>query len=90
MYQSKLYTIPGKAGSDIRRKLLSCADRQVPDKQGRIFIAPPLRDHAMLDKDVVVIGSANRAEIWDRETWEKFNSDITLEDINAALADLVL
>ena len=90
VYQSKLYTIPGKAGSDIRRKLLSCADRQVPDKQGRIFIAPPLRDHAMLDKDVVVIGSANRAEIWDRETWEKFNSDITLEDINAALADLVL
>ena len=90
VYQSKLYTIPGKAGSDIRRKLLSCADRQVPDKQGRIFIAPPLRDHAMLDKDVVVIGSANRAEIWDRETWEKFNSDITLEDINTALADLVL
>lgn len=54
------------------------------------LLLPPLRDHAMLDKDVVVIGSANRAEIWDRETWEKFNSDITLEDINAALADLVL
>ncbi len=90
VYQSKLYTIPGKKGSDLRRKLLSCADRQMPDKQGRIFISPALRDHAMLDKDVVVIGSANRAEIWDKDTWEKFNSEISLDEINAALADLVL
>lgn len=90
VYQSKLNTIPGQTGSNLRRKLLSCADRQSPDKQGRIFITPALREHAKLDKDVVVIGSANRAEIWDKDTWEKFNSEITLDDINAALADLVL
>ena len=90
VYQSRLNTIPGKAGSDIRRKLLSCADRQMPDKQGRIFIAPALKEHAFLDKDVVVIGSSNRAEIWDKETWEKFNQNVTLDDINAALAELVL
>lgn len=90
LYQSKLYTIPGKVGSDIRRKLLSCTDKQTPDKQGRIFISSQLREHAMLDKEAVVIGSGNRAEIWDKETWERFNNEISLEDINAALADLVL
>lgn len=90
VYQSKLNTIPGKEGSVMRRKLLSCADRQMPDKQGRIFITPALRDHALLDKEVVVVGSANRAEIWDKDKWEKFNSEITLDDINAALSDLVL
>lgn len=89
-YQSKLNTIPGKAGSDLRRKLLSCADRQMPDKQGRIFISPLLKEHAMLDKDVVVIGASNRAEIWDKATWDSFNSKITLDDINAVVSELVL
>lgn len=92
-YQSKLYTIPGQTGSNIRRKLLACADKQTPDKQGRIFIAQNLRDHAGIntdDKEVIVIGASNRAEIWDKATWEKFNNDITIEDINAALDDIVL
>lgn len=90
VYQSKLNTIPGKTGSDIRRKLLSCADRQTPDKQGRIFITQQLREHAQIDKEVVVIGTSNRAEIWDKALWEEFNSEITLDDINAALSELVL
>ncbi|HEZ7985961.1 MAG TPA: division/cell wall cluster transcriptional repressor MraZ [Ruminococcus sp.] len=89
-YQSKLYTLPGKTGSDIRRKLLSCADKQIPDKQGRIFISQQLRDHAGITDDVVVIGSANRAEIWNKATWDEFNAGISLEDINEALSGLVL
>ena len=90
VYQSKLNTIPGKAGSDIRRKLLACADRQVPDKQGRIFIGQQLREHAHIDKEVVVIGASHRAEIWDKATWEKFNSTVSLDDINAALSEIVI
>lgn len=89
-YRSKLFSVPGKKGSDIRRILLSCADKQIPDKQGRIFIAQQLRDYAGITDDVVVIGSENRAEIWNRAAWEKFSSSITLDDINDALADLVL
>lgn len=90
VYKEKLYTIPGKTGSDVRRKLLACADRQIPDKQGRIFINQQLKDHACIEGDVVVIGSANRAEIWDKKKWEEFNSNITLDDINDALSELVL
>ena len=45
-YCEKLNSIKGKNGSDIRRKLLAGADKQVPDKQGRIFITQQLRDHA--------------------------------------------
>ncbi len=89
-YKDKLYTIPGKKGSDVRRKLLACADRQIPDKQGRIFISQQLREHANIEGEVVVIGAANRAEIWDKATWESFNSSISLDDINDALSELVL
>lgn len=90
VYKDKLYTIPGKKGSDVRRKLLACADRQLPDKQGRIFISQQLREHANIEGEVVVIGAANRAEIWDKATWESFNSSISLDEINDALSELVL
>lgn len=90
VYKDKLYTIPGKKGSDVRRKLLACADRQIPDKQGRIFISQQLREHANIEGEVVVIGAANRAEIWDKATWEGFNSSISLDEINDALSELVL
>ena len=45
-YCETLNSIPGKQGADIRRKLLAGADKQVPDKQGGIFITQQLRDHA--------------------------------------------
>lgn len=89
-YRSKLFTIPGKKGSDIRRMLLSCADKQIPDKQGRISITQQLRDFAGITDDIVVIGAENRAEIWNRATWEEFSSNISLEQITEVLSDLVL
>jgi MraZ protein len=42
------------------------------DKQGRVAIPQPLRDHARISKDVVVIGVSNRAEIWSRDKWDAY------------------
>ena len=46
----------------------SAADVEL-DKQGRIPIPTALRDFAGLDKDVTVVGVAERIEIWDAATW---------------------
>ena len=54
------------------RMLSSGAFDQVPDKQGRIGIAPLLRTYAGLQKDVVVIGALDRVEIWDPGNWETY------------------
>jgi MraZ protein len=89
-YCNKLHSLPGKKGDDIRRILLAGADKQVPDKQGRIFITQQLRDHAGITDEVVVIGANNRAEIWNKSKWESFSSNISQDEINDALADLVL
>ena len=89
-YCETLNSIPGKQGSDIRRKLLAGADKQIPDKQGRIFITQQLRDHAGITDEVVVIGANRRCEIWNKAKWEEFNNNISQEEINNALADLVL
>ena len=40
-----------------------------PDAQGRILLPAKLREYADLEKDVVVIGSFDRVEIWSAERW---------------------
>jgi MraZ protein len=54
------------------RMLSSGAFDQTPDKQGRISIAPLLREYAGLRRDVVVIGALDRVEIWDPTNWEAY------------------
>ena len=46
------------------------------DKQGRVLVPNNLREFGGLDKDVVVIGVSSRIELWDKETWENYNSVI--------------
>lgn len=45
-----------------------------PDGQGRILIPAKLRQYAALDKEVVVIGSFNRVEIWNAQRWAEMES----------------
>jgi MraZ protein len=54
------------------RVFLSGASDEQPDKQGRVTIPATLRQYAGLDKDLVVIGVGNRAEIWDAKAWNEF------------------
>ena len=39
------------------------------DKQWRFQILPYLKDYATIDKDVVVTGNNDRAQIWSAESW---------------------
>lgn len=40
-----------------------------PDGQGRILLPAKLREYADLEKDVVIIGSFDRVEIWNADRW---------------------
>ena len=57
---------------DYVRVMLSGADPQIPDKQGRITLPAPLRAYAGLDRDLAVIGAGTRVEIWDAEAWQAY------------------
>jgi MraZ protein len=65
------------------RMLSSGAFDEVPDKQGRITVAPLLREYAGLSRDVVVIGSMNHVEIWEPANWRAY-----LEEQEQQFADL--
>ena len=73
------------------RKLFANADKCEPDAQGRIVISQKLRTFAGLEKDAVIIGVHNRAEIWSAERWNaEEEGDMTPETMNAVLEDLGL
>lgn len=64
-----------KAIRGYARMFGSGAFQEKPDKQGRITVAPLLREYAGLTKDVVVIGSVNQIEIWDPTKWQEYLSE---------------
>jgi MraZ protein len=63
---------------------------ECPLKQGRILIPPDLRELAGLMKEVVLVGTLTRFEIWDKIRWdEEFErSKKAFSGISQSLTDL--
>ncbi len=45
------------------------------DKQGRITVPAKLRDYAGIQKEVVIVGAFDHAEIWNPQTWAEKQLD---------------
>lgn len=90
IFEEKLNTIPltNKEGRRFSRYMLGGAAIVETDKQGRVLIPANLRTAANLEKDIVVVGVANRIEIWDKVTWEQASVIDDMDDIAGAMADL--
>jgi MraZ protein len=59
---------------DFRRLFFASVAEGRVDAQGRMAVPPHLREHAGLDKDVVVLGVEDHLELWDKEAWRAFQS----------------
>ena len=68
------------------RKLFALACECELDKQGRILIAPSLRERAQLDGDIMLAGANNRIEIWNRAKWNEEMDDESGFDDETLLA----
>ena len=77
-----------KAVRDYMRVFFAGASDEVPDRQGRVTVPPPLRDYAGLTRDCVVIGASNRVEVWDARSWESYLAE--QEQAFAELSEEVL
>ncbi|WP_131770741.1 division/cell wall cluster transcriptional repressor MraZ [Candidatus Protofrankia californiensis] len=80
--------VTAKALRDYSRVFFSSASDDVPDRQGRITIPPPLRAYAELTRDCVVNGANTRVEIWDASRWDAYLA--SQEENFAALSEEVL
>lgn len=71
------------------RFLFANAAKCEPDAQGRIVLPQKLRAYAHLEKDVVVIGVSNRAEIWNAEKWAEIEAaELNPENLAAVMEEL--
>lgn len=91
IFAEKLLSIPSynAAGRKLVRMFSSGAVNCEVDKQGRILLPAHLREHAGIQKEVVITGTLSSVEIWDAEKWEEYNgSDMTMEDAAEELVRL--
>lgn len=92
VFEEKLKSLPitNKDARQFVRFFLAGAAAVEVDKQGRVLIPPVLRDFAVLQKDVVLIGVASRVEIWSKERWDGTADYNDMEEIAEHMADLGL
>ncbi|HEY1844258.1 MAG TPA: division/cell wall cluster transcriptional repressor MraZ [Buttiauxella sp.] len=80
----------------VQRLLLGHASECQMDSAGRLLLAPVLRQHAGLTKEVMLVGQFNKFELWDEATWhQQIKEDIDAEqattiDLSERLQDLSL
>ena len=86
---SKINAHPYIKVAQLQRHIFSGASEVEYDAQGRVLLPAVLREYAGLkeSEQAVIIGAANRVEIWNREEWEKVSTQITPEAIEQALTD---
>ena len=61
-------------GRYFRRALLRGSEHLQPDAQGRIQLNKTLREHAGIERDVVVYGVGPRIEIWSVKNFDEYMS----------------
>ena len=59
----------------MQRHFFSGAVQAQPDKLGRVVIPQYLRTYAGLEDDVVVVGLADRIEVWATSEWQRERTD---------------
>ncbi len=59
------------------------------DSANRVMIPPPLMRYGNLDKDVIVTGSGECIEVWNRAAYDGYREDVLtrIPDIAASLGD---
>lgn len=60
------------------------------DRAGRVLLPPKLREHANIDREVVIVGVGKWLEIWDKQTWAAYESKELSQELVTASADEML
>ncbi|WP_167956904.1 division/cell wall cluster transcriptional repressor MraZ [Anaerosporobacter faecicola] len=90
-FVNELKGLPGtKEARQLQRYFMAGAASCEVDKQGRILVPQKLREHAGLDKDLVLVGVLNKIEIWSKERWESNNTYENMDEIAEHMSEFGL
>ena|ERR1700730_16538782 len=74
---------------EFRRYFLNGATHLDLDTAGRLLIPPNLKEHAGLEKDIVLVAAVNKIEIWDKGKYQQFFESFSPETFST-LAEQVM
>lgn len=87
-FTEKFASLP-MSQSAMMRPLFANASKCELDSQGRIVVPQKLRKYANLEKETVIIGVNDRAEIWAADAWRaREEEEMTPEKMRACLEAL--
>lgn len=69
-------TFTSKDTRDLARLFANEARQVTADKTGRVQLPEYLTNFAQLSKNVVIVGSVTRLEIWDRDRYHKYVTEL--------------
>jgi MraZ protein len=69
--EKKISSLPtlNKMAQKLKRFLIGYASECELDAQGRLLLPEKLRQYAMLEKQVILLGQLNKFEIWNEAVW---------------------
>jgi MraZ protein len=68
---------------EFRRYFLNGATLMELDTAGRLLIPQNLKEHAGLEKDIVLVAAVNKIEIWDKQKYQQFFDSFSPEGFSA-------
>ena len=89
--QQKIEALPSynRQVRRIQRLLIGHATDLEMDSNGRILVPGPLREHAALDKRLVLLGQGKKFEVWSEQRWQQ-RRDAYLQDDAQDLPEALL
>ena len=74
---------------EFRRYFFNGATELELDSAGRLLVPPNLREHASIDKDIVLVGSIQKIEIWDKNKYKEFFESMTPQAFSELAKDVI-
>jgi transcriptional regulator MraZ len=74
---------------EFRRYFLNGATQLELDSAGRLLVPANLKEHAGLEKDIVLVAAVNKIEIWDKSKYQQFFESFS-PDTFSTLAEQVM
>lgn len=89
-YIAPFETLPRATAEKLNRFINRFAIQVEPDAQGRIGLNEGLIQHAMLEKEAVIVGCGHYSEIWSAKLYEAEVEAESQEEIRAQLEEVGL
>ena len=74
---------------EFRRYFLNGATFVEPDSAGRLLVPPNLKEHAGLQKDIVLVAAVNKIEIWDSNKYKQLFESYSPEAFSSLAKDVM-